>query len=293
MRRGRNRGRFPASSTARGHGPAARRHRDPARPGAGQDGGRRHRHRPRRAPGDRRLAQGVGRHAAGGSPGAGGSRVQRQLDATAAHRPLRGAGAHTGQEDEDRVLDGRADAREPAWRPSHHRRAPLVPRGGEAPVDLRREPPGRGPSGRPHPRLVRPDGGEDGPDLVGPSQPPQHPRAERDRQAVPASLRAGRGHHVPGGGLRPGRTAGDRPPVGRPGPHRRHDLRCGRAPYGGRGRLRRHARGSDAHPARVLQDGLLRPRLRHGGLRPEPAPRRRQSRRRRPSWRATSARSRA
>ena len=129
------------------------------------------------------------------------------------------------------------------------------------------------PSGRPHPRLVRPDRGENGPDLVGPSQPPQHPCAERNRQAVPASLRAGAGNHVPGGRLRPGRAAGDCPPVGRPGPHRRHDLRCGRAPYGGRGRLRHPARGSDAHPARVLQNGLLRPRVRHGGLRPEPAPR--------------------
>ena len=34
------------------------------------------------------------------------------------------------------------------------------------------------------------------------------------------------------------------------------------------------ARGGHAHPARVLQDGLLRARLRHGGLRAEPAARR-------------------
>ena len=54
-----------------------------------------------------------------------------------------------------------------------------------------------------------------------------------------------------------------------------HDDRVRRAPDGGGGRLRDRARGGDAHPARVLQDGLLRPGLRHGGLRPEPAPRRR------------------
>ena len=97
VRRGGDGRRVPSAHPARGHGPAARRHRDPARPRAGQDGGRRHRHRPHRAPRDRRLAQGVRGHPAGGGPGAGRARVQRQLDAAAAHGPLRRTRAHSGK----------------------------------------------------------------------------------------------------------------------------------------------------------------------------------------------------
>ena len=68
----------------------------------------------------------------------------------------------------------------------------VVPRGGEAALDLRREPAGRGGRRRPHPRVVRPDGGAHGPHLVGPAQPAQHPGAHRPRQAVPPRLRARR-----------------------------------------------------------------------------------------------------
>ena len=51
------------------------------------------------------------------------------------------------------------------------------------------------------------------------------------------------------------------------------DQRVGRAPdRGGRG-VRHRPRRRHAHPARVRQDGLLRPRVRHGGLRAEPTPR--------------------
>ena len=62
------------------------------------------------------CAQGVGGHAAGRGAGARRPRVQRQLDAAAAHRALRRARPHPGQEDQDRLLDRRPDAREPAGR---------------------------------------------------------------------------------------------------------------------------------------------------------------------------------
>ena len=180
-----------------------------------------------------------------------------------------------------------------AGRPPDHRRAARLPRGGEAALDLRREPAGRDRSRRPHPRLLRADGGPHGAHLVGPPQPAQHPGAHRNGQAVPAGLRAGRGLDLPGGRLRPGGAALHRAPLRGPGPHRRHDERVGRAPHGGGRGLRDCARRGDPHPARVLQDGLLRTGLRHGGLRPQPAPRACPSRRRPPSWRATSAPSRS
>ena len=254
---------------------AARRHRDAAGARPGQNGGGRHRRRPGRAADDRRRAQGVGRHPAGRGAGARRPRVQRELDAPAADRALRRARPHPGQEDEDRLLDRRPDAREPARGPSDHRGAARLPRGGEAALDLRREPAGRGRGRRPHPRIVRADGGPHGPHLVGPAQPAQHPGAHRAGQAVPPRLRAGGGLHLPGGRLRPGGAALHRAPLGGPGADRRVDDGVGRAPHGGRRRVRDHARGGEPHPARVLQDGLLRPGLRHGGLRAEPAPRRR------------------
>ncbi len=80
---------------------------------------------------------------------------------------------------------------------------------------------------------------------------------------------------LPGGRLRPSGVALHRPPVGRPGADRRAVVGVRRAPHRCGRRLRCQPRRGDAHPARVLQDGLLRPRLRHGGLRPQPAARRR------------------
>ncbi len=156
--------------------------------------------------------------------------------------------------------------------PPDHRHAAGLPRGGEAPLDLRRVAPGRDRPGRAHPRVLRPDGGPHRSHFVGPPEPAQHPGAHRAGQAVPAGLRAGGGLDLPGGRLRPGRAALHCAPLGRPGSHRRADERLGRAPHSGRGRLRPCARGGQPHPARVLEDGLLRPGLRHGGLRAEPAP---------------------
>ncbi len=77
----------------------------------------------------------------------------------------------------------------------------FVPRGGEAAFDLRGEPAVRGGRRRPHPRLLRPDGGPDRAHLLGPAQPAQHPRAHRAGQAVPPCLRARGGVHLPRGGL--------------------------------------------------------------------------------------------
>ena len=86
------------------------------------------------------------------------ARVQRELDAAAAHRALRRARPHPGQEDQDRLLDRRPDAREPARRAPDHRGAAALPRGREAALDLRREPAGRGgrPTGASTPRSARP-----------------------------------------------------------------------------------------------------------------------------------------
>ena len=204
--------------------------------------------------------------------GAGRARVQRQLDPAAAHRALRRARPETREEDQDRLLDRCPDPREPARRPSDHRRAALLSRGREAALDLRREPAGRGGRGRPDPRLVPPDGGPDRTHLLGPAEPAQHPGPHRAGQAVPPGLRPRRGLLVPGGRLRPGGAAGDRPPLRRRGADRGHVVGVRRAPGGGLERLPGAGRGGHPHPARVLQDGLLRPGLRHGGLRAEPAP---------------------
>ena len=135
------------------------------------------------------------------------------------------------------------------------------------------ETPGRrGGTRRPDPRHLPPDGGPHRPAVLGPAQPPQHPGPHRRGPAVPRGVRAV-GRSTPAGGrLRPGRAAGHRPPVGRPGPDRGVRGRGGHPPHGGRPGVR--GRPGRGHPRAALdgQDGLLRPGLRHGVLRPGPAP---------------------
>ena len=172
---------FPPADRRPRHGPPARRHRDAPGPGPGQNGSGGHRHRPGRADQDQRRAEDLGGRPAGQGAGVGRARVQRELDPAAADRALRRARTEAGQEDQDRLLDRRPDPREPARRAPDHRRAAVVPRGGEAAVDLRREPAGRGGRRRPDPRLVPPDGGPDGAHLLGSSEPAQHPGAQRAR----------------------------------------------------------------------------------------------------------------
>ena len=125
----------------------------------------------------------------------------------------------------------------------------LVPRGGEAALDLWGEPAGRGGRRRAHPRLLRADRRPDGAHLVGPPEPAQHPRAHRPGQAVPACLRAGGGLHLPGGRLRPGGAALHRAPVRGSRAHRRVDERVRRAPHGRRGRVRHRARPTSRTPS--------------------------------------------
>ena len=112
----------------------------------------------------------------------------------------------------------------------------------------------------------------DGAHLLGSSEPAQHPGAQRAREAVPPGLRARRGVFVPGGRLRPGRVARDRPSLRRRRADRGDDLGVRRAPGRCVGGVPGAARRGHAHPARILQNGLLRAGLRDGGLRAEPAP---------------------
>ncbi len=168
-------------------------------------GGGRHRRRPRRAAGDRRHAKGVRRRPPGRGARDRRPRVQRELDPAAADGALRRARAQTRQEDQDRLLDRRPDAGEPARRAPHRRRPCCRYRE----VEKLRSTYGESllaevqADGRIHAsfgQTVARTGriSSDRP------EPAQHPGAQRSRQAVPAGLRAGPGEHVPGGGLRPG-----------------------------------------------------------------------------------------
>ncbi len=123
----------------------------------------------------------------------------------------------------------------------------VLPRGGEAAIHVRRELVGRGAGRRPHPCLLRPNRGAHRPLVVGSSQPAQHPGPQRNRQAVPARLRAGGGQDVPGGRLRPGGAALHRASLRGSRVDRRHDDGGRRAPLrGGRG-LRDRARRGHPH----------------------------------------------
>ena len=154
----------------------------PAGPGAGPDGGRRHPRRHRRAAADRRRA---GRPRRSGSmerdPRLAGHEFN--VNSTPQLRTVLydELGLTPGAQDEDRVLDRRRHPRVAA-RPAPDRRDPAaLPRGREAPLDLRREPAGRGGGRRPDPRVVPPDRRPHRPALLGAAQPPQHPGAHRGR----------------------------------------------------------------------------------------------------------------
>jgi len=143
---------------------------------------------------------------------------------------------------------------------------------------------------RAHPRVVPPDVARTG------RLSSEHPtcttsRPQRLGAAVPPRVHPRSGFRVPGGRLRPDRAAGPGPPGRRPRPPRGVLVRNRHPPGRRLGRLRRARRRGHAHPTGVFEDGLLRPRLRHGGLRPGPSARD-GSRRRPRSWAATSAPSR-
>ncbi len=124
--------------------------------------------------------------------------------------------------------------------------------------------------GRAYPRHLRPDRGPHRPAVVGPAQPPQHPRAHRGRAPPSARLHPRRRMPSARGRLRPDRAARHRPSVARS--RARGRLRRGtrHPPHHRRQRVRRRPRGRDLGPAQPGQDGLVRPRLRDGGLRPRP-----------------------
>ena len=204
-------------------------------------------------------------------PGPRRRAVQRQFGAAAARGALRPARPPAHPEDQDRLLHRRPDPRAAEGPAPGGRRPPPLPGGGEAALDLRRVPGRRGGRGRPDPRHLPPDRGPHRPPVLRPAQPPQHPGPDRGGPAVPPGVRSLRGTAAAGGRLRPGRAPGHRPPLGRPGAHLGVRGRRGHPPDRGRPGVRGGTRRGHQRPALDGQDGLLRPGLRHGGLRAVPA----------------------
>ena len=140
----------PQQPRRAGHGRAVRHRREPPRARAGPHGAGRDRRRRRRAQSAQRAPDGGGQAPRGrAARGRRARRRQRQLADPAARDPLRRPAGRSrpdaDQEDQDRRLDRRGDAREAA-RPvaGVHRPAAAVPRGREAAGNVRRGPPGRG-----------------------------------------------------------------------------------------------------------------------------------------------------
>ena len=219
---------FRRRLAVRGHGHAPRRHRDAARAGPGQDGGGRHRRGPGRAA-ERSPTRSRPRPAAlqGEVQELRRPRVQRQLHAAAAHRALRRARPDAGQEDQDRLLDRRPDARDPARAP-----IPII----EALLSYREVEKLRSTYGESLLAEVQADGrihasfgqtvartgriSSDRPNLH--NIPVRTEQGKQFRRAfVPAE-----GCHLPGGRLRPGGAALHRAPLGGPGADRRADERA-------------------------------------------------------------------
>ena len=124
---------------------------------------------------------------------------------------------------------------------------------------------------RPHPRHLQPDGGPHRPAQLRRAEPAQHPGPQRPGPHLPGRLRAGEGLQAPRGRLQPDRAALHRPPRRGPGPRRRVHRRRGH-PHRHRGTgVQGRAGRRHAGPAGQVEDGQLRPRLRHGVLRARPA----------------------
>ena len=176
--------------------PSCTHDREPARARARPDGARRR--SPSTSPScarcNARLTAEVQRLGGELQRGRRARRPQHQLADPAPRDPLRPAArrprADAGQEDQDRRLDRRGDAREAA-RPvaGVHRPAAAVPRGREAARHVRRGPARRGRRRRPDPRHVQPDRRPHRPAQLGPPEPAQHPGAPRGGPAVPQGVR--------------------------------------------------------------------------------------------------------
>ena len=186
-----------ASLDGAGDGRAVPHDREPARPGAGEDGARRHRRRRRRAP--RRSTPGCRPRSTRSAPSCASS-----PDATTSTSTRRSSSARScyderglspGQEDQVGLLHRRRDAREaqgPVARVPRPAAAP--PRGREAARHLRRGPARRGRRRRSHPRHVQPDRRPHRSAVLRPAEPPQHPGPHRRGPPVPHGVRPGRGH---------------------------------------------------------------------------------------------------
>ena len=205
-------------------------------------------------------------------PGGGGT-VQHQLHAAAAPGAVRRARPFAAEEDQDRLLHRRRVAREAgrsAW-PEFIDPLLSLPRGREAALDLRRGPARRGRPRRSHPRHVQPDRG---PHRAG------CPPTNRTCTTSPCA---------------PRRVASS---ARRSCPPRAHELlvadynqielRCIAHLAEDPGLIEAFTSGEDIHnatAARIFgvdpkvthratvegEDGVVRPGLRHGGLRPRPA----------------------
>ncbi len=158
---------------------AARRHRGAAGQRAGPHGARRRRCRHRAAPRPQRPDGGRVRIAHDADLAGRRRGVQRQLHAAAPHDPVRQAGPHPAEEDQDGLLHRRRVAREAGRRASDHRPPAALPRGREAALDLRRGPARVGPARRADPCHLQPDRRPDRSAELGRTQPAQHPGAQR------------------------------------------------------------------------------------------------------------------
>ena len=213
-------------------------------------------------------------------------------------------GLHPRQEEQDRLLDRRDHARGDRRRAPDRAAGPALPRGREAALHLRREPHRRGAGRRAHPRDVPPDRRAHRAAISRQPEPAQHPGAHRGRPAPALRVHAA----APGWRLAVAdynqielrilaHLSQDAGLLAAFAAH--EDVHRTIAGVG----LRRRPGRRDARAARAGQGRLLRPRLRDGGLRAQPAPRhpgaaaqgvhgpvlRRASRRCAPTWTRRSA----
>ena len=173
-----------------------------------------------------------------------------------------------GQEDQDRLFDGRD-------RPGGaHRRASGDPAGPrladlhEAPLDVRRGAADADRRRRPAPHHVPPGRRGNGPPLIVRPEPAEHPDPDAARAAHPPSVRRRlAGHGAGRRGLLADRAADHRPRRRRRAPQGGLRAQGGHPPRDGRHGAEEGARGHHRGRAIDGQDGQLRPRLRDERLR--------------------------
>ena len=150
---------------------------------------------------------------------------------------------------------------------------PALPGGREAAQHVRRRAAAAHPRRRPRARDAQADRHDHGPDLEREPEPAERPGPHRGRPRVPASVRRRRRLGPAHGRLLPDRAPRARAPRRRPRPHRCVRPRPRRAHRDGGEGVRRGRVGRDRRAAALRQGRELRPRLRHGGVRPRAASR--------------------